>query len=57
MEHIVAGLLNKEIAAALGTSEITIKVHRGRVVRKMRAQSLPELVRMAHKLGRPPKRN
>lgn len=57
MEHIVAGLLNKEIAAALGTSEITIKVHRGRVVRKMRAQSLPELVRMAHKLGRSPKRN
>jgi FixJ family two-component response regulator len=57
MEHIVAGLLNKEIAAALGTSEITIKVHRGRVVKKMRAQSLPELVRMAHKLGKyPPKR-
>lgn len=53
MELVVAGRLNKQIAADLGTSEITVKVHRGRLVRKMQAESLPELVRMAHKLGIP----
>ncbi len=53
MELVVAGLLNKQIAAKLGTSEITIKVHRSQLMRKMRAKSLPELVRMADKLGVP----
>jgi len=51
MRLVVAGMLNKQIAAELGTSEITIKVHRARLMRKMQAQSLAELVRMASKLG------
>jgi FixJ family two-component response regulator len=50
MELVISGRLNKQAAAELGTSEITIKVHRGRVMAKMRAQSLPDLVNRAAKL-------
>lgn len=53
MALVVAGLLNKQIAAELGASEITVKVHRGQVMRKMQASSLPELVRAAERLGLP----
>lgn len=44
---VVAGRLNKQIAGALGISEITVKAHRGKVMRKMKARSLPDLVKMA----------
>ena len=50
MSYVVMGRLNKEIAGDLGISEITVKVHRAQVVRKMNADSLPELARMADKL-------
>ncbi len=50
---VVSGLINKEAAWELGISEKTIKVHRARVVEKMGARSLPELVRMAGRLGIP----
>jgi FixJ family two-component response regulator len=49
MQRVIAGLLNKQIAAELGTSERTIKIHRAGVMRKMGADSLPDLVRMAEK--------
>jgi FixJ family two-component response regulator len=51
MKRVVAGLLNKQIGAELGTSETTVKVHRHQVMEKMGAGSVPELVRMADRLG------
>jgi FixJ family two-component response regulator len=51
LPFVVAGYANKVTAAELGTSEITIGVHRGQIMRKMEAKSLAELVRMADKLG------
>jgi FixJ family two-component response regulator len=56
MGLVVTGLMNKEAAAELGLSEITIKVHRGRVMQKMEADSLAELVLMAEKLKPKPRR-
>lgn len=50
MVLIAAGLLNKEVGGELGISEVTVKAHRGRMMRKMNADSLPELMRMADKL-------
>ena len=53
MEFVVAGRANKQIAAELGLSLVTVKVHRGQVMRKMLARSVAELVRMADRLGVP----
>jgi RNA polymerase sigma factor (sigma-70 family) len=50
---VVSGLLNKQIAAEIGTTEATVKVHRSQLMKKMGAHSLPDLVRMAEKIGIP----
>jgi FixJ family two-component response regulator len=57
MGHVVAGLLNKQIAGEVGTSEATVKGHRHQVMEKMGAGSLAELVRMADRLGVPPQKS
>ena len=51
MSWVVSGLLNKQVGGELGISEITVKAHRGQVMRKMKAGSLPDLVTMAAHLG------
>ncbi|SDG52267.1 response regulator transcription factor [Dyella sp. 333MFSha] len=51
MGHVTTGLMNKQVGALLGLSEITVKIHRGNVMRKMAARSLAELVKMSEALG------
>jgi FixJ family two-component response regulator len=53
MSHVAAGWVNKRVAAELGLSVVTVKVHRGQVMRKMQAKSVADLVRMADRLGVP----
>jgi FixJ family two-component response regulator len=55
MDLVVSGLLNKQAAAELGVSEVTIKVHRSQVMQKMRASSFADLVRMSERLGLNPR--
>jgi FixJ family two-component response regulator len=57
MAWVISGLLNKQVGGELGISEITVKAHRGQMMRKMKAGSLPELVTMAARLGLRPARN
>jgi FixJ family two-component response regulator len=51
MGHVTAGLMNKQVAGLIGLSEITVKIHRGNVMRKMGVKSLADLVRKAEALG------
>ena len=53
MEHVVAGLMNKQIAAKLGITEITVKVHRGHMMRKMKARSVIDLAGNGRPAGNP----
>ena len=53
MGHVVRGLMNKQVAGELGLSEITVKIHRGSVMRKMGVRTLADLVRQAEALGLP----
>jgi FixJ family two-component response regulator len=53
MTHVVAGLMNKQVAGVLGLSEITVKIHRGNVMRKMSVRTLADLVRLAEALSLP----
>ena len=54
MALVASGLMNKQVAGKIGVSEVTVKVHRGRIMQKMGARSLADLVRMAEALGNPP---
>jgi FixJ family two-component response regulator len=54
MAFVMSGRLNKQVGGKLGISEITVKAHRGQVMRKMKADSLPDLVTMAARLGLKP---
>ena len=51
MAMVASGLMNKQVAGKIGLSEITVKVHRGRIMQKMGARTLADLVRMAEALG------
>ena len=55
MALVAAGLMNKQIAGEIGVTEVTVKLHRGNMMRKMGAKSVAELVRMADALRVPPK--
>ena len=57
LPRVVSGLLNKQVAAEIGATEATVKVHRSQLMKKMGADSLPELVRMAEKIGIPASSN